>query len=118
MSNPTYLTGTVIFIASGLRNRVQISTEAGRRDCRLLTSQLNVSPESMMSSTISTCRLVMSVSRSLRIRTTPDDLVPDPYDEIAIQSISMCRRKVRARSAITITAPLRTPITSRSSVPS
>ena len=33
-----------------------------------------VRPESMMSSTISTCRPVMSVSRSLMIRTTPERL--------------------------------------------
>ncbi len=43
----------------------------------------------MISSTITTCRPLMSVSRSLRIRTTPLDFVPEPYDEIAIQSISM-----------------------------
>ena len=45
----------------------------------------------MMSSTIRTWRPVMSVSRSLRIRTTPEDLVPEPYDDTAIQSISTCR---------------------------
>ena len=56
----------------------------------------------------------MSVSRSLRIRTTPLDLVPEPYDEIAIQSISTCRENDRARSAITITAPRRMPTISRS----
>ena len=41
-----------------------------------------------MSSTTSTCLPVMSRSRSLRIRTTPRDLVPEPYDDTAIQSIS------------------------------
>ena len=64
--------------ASGLRSSVQISTEAGPRERRLDTSQDSVRPVSMMSSTISTCRPVMSVSRSLRIRTTPEDLVPEP----------------------------------------
>ena len=68
----------------------------------------------MISSTITTCRPLMSVSRSLRIRTTPLDFVPEPYDEIAIQSISMWRVKLRARSAITITAPRRMPTISRS----
>ena len=51
------------------------------------------------------------------MRTTPDDFVPDPYEEMAIQSISMCRSRLRARSAITMTAPLSTP-TSRRSLPS
>ena len=40
--------------------------------------QDRVSPESMMSSTMRTCRPVMSVSRSLRMRTTPDDVVAEP----------------------------------------
>ena len=31
-----------------------------------------------MSSTISTCLPLMSVSRSFRMRTTPDDFVPEP----------------------------------------
>ena len=48
------------------------------------------------------------------MRTTPLDLVPEPYDDTAIQSISRCRRKLRARSAITITAPRRTPTMRRS----
>ncbi len=39
-----------------------------------------------MSSTMMTSRPCRSVSRSLRIRTTPDDFVPEPYDETAIQS--------------------------------
>ncbi len=59
----------------------------------------------------------MSVSRSLRIRTTPDDLVPEPYDDTAIQSISTWRVNARAMSAITITAPRRMPTIS-SSLPS
>lgn len=67
-----------------------------------------------MSSTISTSRPAMSVSRSLRIRTTPDDLVPMPYEETAIQSMVTLECSVRARSAITMTAPFRTPTISRS----
>ena len=70
-----------------------------------------------MSSTMSTCRPVMSVSRSLRIRTTPEDFVDDPYEETAIQSICRWMLIARARSAITMMAPLRTP-TSRTSRPS
>ena len=69
-----------------------------------------------MSSTISTSRPVMSRSRSLRMRTTPDDFVPEPYDEMAIQSVSAGRLRRRLRSAITMTAPLSTP-TSRGSRP-
>ena len=71
-------------------------------------------PESTMSSMISTLRPAMSVSRSFTMRTTPLDSVPAPYDEVAIQSISMSRRSSRARSAITMTAPRRTPTSSRS----
>ena len=67
-----------------------------------------------MSSTIRTCSPLMSVSRSLRIRTTPEDLVPAPYDDTAIQSMVTGVDSARARSAITITAPLRTPTISRS----
>ena len=62
-----------------------------------------------MSSTTSTCLPLMSASRSLSIRTTPDEVVPDPYDEIAIQSMLTGRCIARARSAITMTAPLSTP---------
>ena len=69
---------------------MQISTEAALREARLAVSQLRVRPVSMISSTIRTWRPVMSVSRSLRMRTTPELLVPEPYDETAIQSISTC----------------------------
>ena len=100
-------------LLSGL---AEISTEAAPRDSRLPRSQLSVRPESMMSSTMSTWRPVRSVSRSLRMRTTPEDCVPMPYDETAIQSIVTCGRSSRARSAMTITAPLSTP-TSRMSRP-
>src|SRR6476620_809064 len=116
MSNPTHLTSTSTLAASGLRSNVQISTEAGLRDSRLDLIHDRVSPESTMSSTISTCRPVMSESRSLRMRTTPLDLVPDPDDDTAIQSTGAVTGRARIRSAMTMTAPLRTP-TSRRSLP-
>ena len=89
-------------------------TDAGPRERRLPTSQDSVSPESTMSSTTSTSLPVMSVSRSLRIRTTPEDRVPEPYEETAIQSIWTGMCIARARSAITMTAPLSTPTSSSS----
>ena len=55
--------------------------DAAPRAAKFSSSQLRVSPESMMSSTMSTCLPVMSVSRSFRIWTTPLDFVPAPYDE-------------------------------------
>jgi len=67
-----------------------------------------------MSSTTSTFRPLMSVPRSLRIRTTPEDFVPEPYEDTAIQSMCALVCSFRARSAITMTAPLRTPTRSRS----
>ena len=67
-----------------------------------------------MSSTISTCLPLMSASRSFRMRTTPEDFVPEPYDDTAIQSIWTGRCMARARSAITMTAPLSTPTSSSS----
>ena len=78
MSQPTYFTSTGMLTASGLRSRVTISRLAGPRLLRLEVSQVRVRPESMISSTTSTCLPVTSVSRSLRIRTTPDDFVPEP----------------------------------------
>ena len=48
------------------------------------------------------------------IRTTPDDFVPEPYDEMAIQSIGTVPGSARMRSAMTRIAPLRTPTSSRS----
>ena len=75
MSNPTYFTGTSTLAASGLRSRAQTSTLAGLRERMLRSSQFSVRPESMMSSTTSTCRPSISRSRSLRIRTTPLELV-------------------------------------------
>ncbi len=48
------------------------------RVARLRSSHDSVSPESTMSSTISTSRSLMSRSRSLRMRTTPDDDVDEP----------------------------------------
>ncbi len=59
----------------------------GSREPRFDISQDSVRPESMMSSTIRTCLPLMSVSRSLRMRTTPEDWVPAPYEETAIQSM-------------------------------
>ena len=41
-----------------------------------------------MSSTISTSRPSMATSRSLRIRTTPEESVADPYEATAMKSIS------------------------------
>ena len=41
-----------------------------------------------MSSTISTSRPSITASRSFRIRTTPEDLVADPYDATAMKSTS------------------------------
>src|SRR5580693_8838453 len=87
MSKPVYATSTCICADPGLRSMAHTASEAGARDCRLPASHDRVRPESTMSSTMSTCRPVMSVSRSFRIRTTPEDLVPEPYEEIAIQSI-------------------------------
>ncbi len=43
------------------------------------------------------------------MRTTPEDFVPDPYEDTAIQSIVTGECRARARSAMTMTAPLRTP---------
>ena len=45
---------------------------------RLRTRYESVSPESTMSSTTSTFRSSTGTSRSLRIRTTPDESTPDP----------------------------------------
>ena len=117
MSKPTYATSTVFLAASGFRNAVMILRLAGLRDIRLPIRYDSVSPVSMMSSTTSTCRPLMSVVRSLRMRTTPDDWVPEPYEEMAIQSIRQWLLSARERSAITMTAPFRTP-TRRISSPS
>jgi hypothetical protein len=56
----------------------------------------------------------MSRSRSLRIRTTPDDEVDDPYELTAMNSSCTGSGRARARSVMNITAPLRTPTSSRS----
>ena len=48
------------------------------------------------------------------MRTTPELEVPEPYEEIAIQSISQCTLNARERSAITMTAPFSTPTRSTS----
>ena len=73
-----------------------------------------------MSSTTITCRLAMSRSRSLRMRTTPDDVARCPYDEIAMNSTSTgrdCRPSARAKSAMNMNAPLSTPTSSTLSLP-
>src|SRR4051794_32680465 len=74
----------------------------------------SVRPESTMSSTISTCRPSIGVSRSLRIRTTPLESVAEPYDETAMKSTSHGIEIWRMRSARKNTAPLRTPMSRRS----
>src|SRR6478736_4949601 len=87
MSKPTYSTVTSTLIASGLRSSATTRTEAGLRLCRFFSSQDKVRPESMMSSTMRTCCPAISRSRSLRIRTTPDEVVDDPYELTAMNSI-------------------------------
>ena len=67
-----------------------------------------------MSSRITTLRPAMSRSRSLRMRTTPDDDVDDPYDETAMNSICAGTGSARAKSVMKKTAPLSTPTSSRS----
>ena len=65
-----------------------------------------------MSSTMITRRPVMSRSRSLRMRTTPDDEVADPYEVTAMNSSSDGIGSALAKSVTNITAPLRTQINS------
>ncbi len=48
------------------------------------------------------------------MRTTPEDDVAEPYDETAMNSMVSGTVSSRDRSAITITAPLRTPTSSTS----
>ena len=67
-----------------------------------------------MSSTISTWRPSIEVSRSLRIRTTPLESVAEPYEETAMKSTSHGISIWRIRSARKNTAPLSTPTSSRS----
>ena len=67
-----------------------------------------------MSSTISTSRSSMSRSRSLRMRTTPDDDVDDPYELTAMNSSCAGTGIARARSVTKKTAPLSTLMSSRS----
>ena len=43
------------------------------------------------------------------MRTIPDELVDEPYEETAMYSIVTGRLSARAKSAITIAAPLSTP---------
>ncbi|SKU47464.1 Uncharacterised protein [Mycobacteroides abscessus subsp. abscessus] len=74
-------------MASGLRSSETTLSERGPREARLRISQLKVSPESMMSSTMRTSRFWMSRSRSFRMRTTPEDEVAEPYELTAMNSI-------------------------------
>jgi hypothetical protein len=67
-----------------------------------------------MSSTIRTWRPSIGVSRSLRIRTTPEDSVAEPYEATAMKSTSHGISIWRIRSDRKKTAPLSTPISSRS----
>ena len=67
-----------------------------------------------MSSTISTSRPSIDVSRSLRIRTTPLESVAEPYEATAMKSTSQVPGICRIRSARKNTAPLSTPTSSRS----
>jgi hypothetical protein len=56
----------------------------------------------------------MSRSRSLRIRTTPDEEVADPYELTAMNSICTGTESARARSVMNMTAPFSTPTNTRS----
>src|SRR5215207_1316539 len=94
MSKPMYFTGTSTLTASGLRSSAQTSSDAGWRPPRFLSSHESVSPESMMSSSTSTCLPVMSRSRSLRMRTTPEELVADQEDLLAGVVVGDLRREL------------------------
>ena len=96
----------------GLVSSVQISSDAGSRDARFFRRYESVSPESITSSTTSTWRPAIGMSRSFRIRTTPDECVEDPYDDTAMKSSSHGTVRCRSRSAMKKTAPFSTPITS------
>src|SRR5665809_123609 len=75
ISKPTYRTGTSISRRSGFVKSVITSSDAGLRALRLRIRYERVSPESMMSSTTSTSLPATLMSRSLRIRTTPEETV-------------------------------------------
>src|SRR3954447_15660257 len=98
----------------GFVRRAQTSSVAGLRAPRLRMRYCRVSPESTMSSTIRTWRPSIGVSRSLRIRTTPLESVAEPYDDTAMKSTSHGIEIWRMTSARKKTAPLRTPMRSRS----
>ncbi len=51
------------------------------------------------------------------MRTTPDELVAEPYELTAMNSSCTGSGSARARSVMNITAPLRTPMSSRSEPP-
>ena len=48
------------------------------------------------------------------MRTTPEEWVEEPYEDTAMKSSSQGMERRRTRSAMKNTAPLSTPITSRS----
>ena len=60
------------------KSSAQTSSVRGLREPRLRIRYWSVSPESTMSSTISTSRPSITASRSFRIRTTPEDFVAEP----------------------------------------
>src|SRR3954466_9523250 len=114
ISKPVKRMGSSTLRREGLVSRAQTSSEAGLRAPRLRMRYCSVRPESTMSSTISTSRPSIGVSRSLRIRTTPLESVAEPYDETAMKSPAHGIEIWRMRSARKNTAPLSTPMSSRS----
>src|SRR3954466_10515935 len=114
ISKPVKRSGRSTLRRDGLVSSAQTSSVAGLRAPRLRSRYCSVRPESTMSSTISTWRPSIGVSRSLRIRTTPLESVAEPYDETAMKSTSHGIEIWRMRSARKNTAPLRTPIRSKS----
>src|SRR4051812_5905354 len=114
ISKPVKRIGSSTLRRDGLVRSAQTSSDAGLRAPRFRMRYCSVRPESTMSSTISTWRPSIGVSRSLRIRTTPLESVAEPYDETAMKSTSHGIEIWRMRSARKNTAPLRTPMSRRS----
>ena len=67
-----------------------------------------------MSSTIRTSRPSIDASRSLRMRTTPEESVEEPYEATAMKSTSHVTSRALIRSDRKKTAPFSTPTSSRS----
>ena len=99
---------------AGFVSSAHTSSDCGPRASSVRSRYESVSPESTMSSTTSTLRPAIGASRSLRMRTTPELSVPDPYELIAMKSHSLETVSRRIRSPRKKTAPLSTPISSRS----